>query len=102
MSENNYKYSLEIKLEAVKMYLDSGVGSHTVAKMVGISCNKRVLDWAKKYQQYGIDGLLERRGCKRKDEYNEVKSTQLNIEEENLKLKAEVAYLKKLLQIERK
>ena len=46
MQENNRKsmsYSFEIKLKAVKMYLEEGVGITRIAKELNLSSNKRVL-----------------------------------------------------------
>lgn len=101
MSRKQNNYSLELKLEAVKMYLDGGIGSHRIAKALGLSCNKRVLDWSKKYQEYGLNGLKERRGRANKSTNIIDLTEEDKLKEANLTLRAEVEYLKKLLQIER-
>ena len=68
MQKNNRKnmnYSFDIKLKAVKMYLVEGIGSPTIAKELGLNSNKRVLLWVKRYNEFGEDGLKERRGTTR-------------------------------------
>ena len=68
MQKNNRKnmnYSFDIKLKAVKMYLLEGIGSPTIEKELGFSSNKRVLLWVKIYNEFGKDGLKERRGTTR-------------------------------------
>ena len=65
MQRNNRKnmsYSFDIKLRAVKMYLEEGIGSTTIAKELKLSSNKRVLLWVKRYNEFGEYGLMERRG----------------------------------------
>lgn len=50
------KFSFEIKLKAVQMYL-SGIGSPTIAQRLGIKQHTSVLMWVARYQKYGIPGL---------------------------------------------
>lgn len=50
------KFSLEVKLKAVQMFL-SGIGSTTVACQLGIKKCDSVLMWVARYQKYGIQGL---------------------------------------------
>ena len=45
----NMSYSFDIKLKAVKMYLEEGIGSTTIAKELNLSSNKRVLLWVKRF-----------------------------------------------------
>lgn len=47
------------------MYLIEGIGSPTIAKELGLNSNKRVLLWVKRYNEFGEDGLKERRGTTR-------------------------------------
>lgn len=47
MSKKTKTYYLETKLKAVKMYLEDGIGSTTIAKELGLSGDKRVLLWVK-------------------------------------------------------
>ena len=104
MQKNNRKnmsYSFDIKLKAVKMYLDEGIGSTTIAKELNLSSSKRVLLWVKRYNELGEDGLRERRGTTRGLQKGRPRKRQLSLEEENQRLKVEVEFLKKLLILER-
>ena len=89
----NMSYSFDIKLKAVKMYLEEGIGSTTIAKELNLSSNKRVLLWVKR--------LRERRGTTRGLQKGRPRKRELSLEEENQRLKAEVEFLKKLLILER-
>ncbi|EJO5349589.1 transposase [Clostridium sporogenes] len=95
------KYSFEIKLKAVNMYLKDGIGSTTIAKKLELSSNKRVLLWVKRYEELGETGLEERRGKAKGIDKGRPRKQPLTLEQENEKLRAEVEYLKKLLLIER-
>lgn len=104
MQKNNRKnmnYSFDIKLKAVKMYLEDGIGSTTIAKELNLSSNKRVLLWVKRFNEFGEDGLKERRGSTKGLQKGRPRKRQLSLEEENQRLKAEVEFLKKLLILER-
>ena len=104
MQENNRKnmsYSFDIKLKAVKMYLEEGIGSPTIARELNLSSNKRVLLWVKRYNEFGEDGLRERRGTTRGLQKGRPRKRELSLEEENQRLKVEVEFLKKLLILER-
>lgn len=103
MQKNNRKninYSFEIKLKAVKMYLEEGIGSPTVAKELNLSSNKRVLLWVKRYNEFGEEGLRERRGITQRFQKDGSRKRKISLEEENQRLKAEVDFLKKLLILE--
>lgn len=43
MSRKNKTYALELKLQAVKMYIEDRIGSPTITKELGLTTNKRVL-----------------------------------------------------------
>ncbi|APU59231.1 transposase [Clostridium botulinum] len=97
MKSKQRNYSKEIKMKAVKMYLEDGMGSTRIAKELGLSSYKRVLLWAKNYQEFGEDWLEERRGKDSTVHKGRPNKKTKSIEEENLRLKAENEYLKKLL-----
>lgn len=101
MSKKSKKYSLEIKLKAVKMYLEDGIGSTTIAKELQLSDKNRVLLWVKKFKEFGEAGLEEQRGKYKGINKGRPRKQKLSLEQENEKLRAEVEYLKKLLQIGR-
>lgn len=50
------KFSLEIKLKAVQLYL-SGIGSSTIARRLSIKEKTSVQIWIARYQEYGVQGL---------------------------------------------
>ena len=83
------------------MYLEESIGSTTIAKELNLSSHKRVLLWVKRYNEFGEDGLRERRGITRGLQKGRPRKRQLSLEEENQRLKAEVEFLKKLLILER-
>ena len=45
MLRKNKTYPLELKLQAVKMYIEDRIGSPTITKELGLTTNKRVLLW---------------------------------------------------------
>ena len=100
-NRKNMSYSFDIKLKAVRMYLEEGIGSTTIAKELNLSSNKRVLLWVKRYNEFGEDGLRERRGITRGLQKGRPRKRQLSPEAENQTLKAEVEFSKKLLTLHR-
>lgn len=101
MSRKQKENSFEIKLKAVKLYLDKNIGSTTIAKELGLTDGRRVMLWVKRYKEFGEDGLKERRGASKGVLKGRPRNKELSLEEENLRLKAEIEYLKKLIQVER-
>ena len=77
------------------------IGSTTIAKELGLTDGRRVMLWIKRYKEFGEAGLKERRGAAKGLSKGRKRSKELTLEEENIRLKAEVEYLKKLLQVER-
>ena len=55
-------YTFRLKLKAVKMYIDRGMSSVAIAEELNLSSYKRVMLWVKRYNEFGEDGLRERRG----------------------------------------
>ena len=60
-------YPFELKLEAVKLYFETSINRHEIAKILEIGCDKTLLSWIRKYEEFGEDGLKERRGRPRKN-----------------------------------
>ncbi len=50
------KFSFEVKLKAIRMYL-AGIGSSTIARKLGIREAKSVQIWVARYRKYGVQGL---------------------------------------------
>ncbi|MGL4572257.1 MAG: helix-turn-helix domain-containing protein [Clostridium sp.] len=101
MSRKQKENSFEVKLEAVKLYLEKNIESTTIAKKLGLTDGRRVMLWVKRYKKFGEDGLKERREAAKGLSKGRKRSKELTLKEENIRLKAEVEYLKKLLQVER-
>ena len=55
------KYSYEEKLEAVQRVLDEGMGYATSAHILG-TATEHVRRWVLRYQQFGPEGLLKKKG----------------------------------------
>jgi len=58
-------YSFELRLKAVKLYLEEGYSSEMIAEELGIA-HGTVFAWAKRYREEGEDGLRSRYPGKRK------------------------------------
>ncbi|MDK0534959.1 transposase, partial [Clostridium perfringens] len=101
MSRKNRNYSIEIKLKAVKMYLEEGLSSLKIAKLLDLSSKNRVLLWSKCYEEFGMEGLKERRGSVKSPLRGRPKKNFNSIEKEMEKLKAENEYLKKVVRIQK-
>ena len=55
------KYSYEFKLKVINDMLDNHVGTDRAAKKYGIS-HENLRRWFKRYELYGIEGLLMKKG----------------------------------------
>ena len=55
------KYSYEQKLEAVLNVTEKHMSYRTVAKLIGAG-ETPVYRWVKRYEQFGVEGLLLRKG----------------------------------------
>ncbi|MGU8478533.1 helix-turn-helix domain-containing protein [Clostridium perfringens] len=81
----------------MKMYLEEGLSSSKIAKLLDLSSKNRVLLWIKRYEEFGIEGLKERRGSVKSPLCGRANKNFNSIEKME-KLKAENEYLKKLLE----
>jgi transposase-like protein len=92
-------YSFEFKLGVVRKVVDEGATAEQVADEHGLSSDKLVQTWVRTYRRLGEDGLKPKpKGRQPKDgdaQPNELTDLQ-RLEQENLRLRAENAYLKKL------
>jgi transposase-like protein len=92
-------YSFEFKLEVVRKVVDDGVTAEQVAGEHGLSSDKLVQTWVRTYRRLGEDGLKPKpkgRQPKNDDVPPEELTDLQRLEQENLRLRAENAYLKKL------
>lgn len=95
-------YSKEFKLLAVKMRIEENRTYRSIAKELHLANQSYVHKWVSKYEKFGEAGLEDKRGCNTKVTRDKSKPKTLSIEEENLKLRAENEYLKKLLMVGRR
>jgi len=96
-------YTSEFKLNVVKAYLDNGLSLRDCCLQFNIPTQSTVFSWVRKYEQLGIDGLSEQKGrpkTMKKDKPPAKKTKPLTrleeLEKDNLYLRAEIDYLKKL------
>jgi len=106
MGKKSKNYTLEFKIEAVEMYL-SGVhgGMNSVTKKLNLPSTSMLPLWIKKYQQFGKDGLIDKRGLTTQNDSptkGKSKSKHSSLEEEVLYLRAQNDLLKKLLESKRR
>ena len=93
MKKVRQTFSKEIKLKAIKLYTEEGMGYKSIAKELGIKCHKIVQRWVKHYQNEGVSGLDEKRE-KSSVRKKGPRKHPLTLEEENERLRAENEYLK--------
>ena len=101
-SNKNRTYSFEFKLYVVELYLTTEASYREVALSVGIYDSSTIVKWVNDYQKAGIDALRpKRKGMKhtvsrtKKNNANKDNQEYLKeLEEENLRLRIENAFLK--------
>ena len=95
------RYSKELKLKAVKLYLSSDISAENIAKTLGIKSDTQIHSWIKKYNQLG-EKAFEKKSSKIKKAPSLKEKKEINLKKENKNLKIENEYLKKLyiLQLE--
>ncbi|TLS36239.1 transposase [Pseudalkalibacillus caeni] len=96
---------LEERIEIVKYCLENDKDYNLTAHKYDVSY-QQAYQWVKKYLESGQEGLEDKRGRRKKEkeltaeERNQLEKKQL--ERENERLRAELAFLKKLEEIERR
>lgn len=100
MGEKRKTYTVEFKQNAVKMYLDKGLGYKTVAKKLGMM-HSMVRKWVKQYEIEGPTGLEEKRGKATGPRKGRPRTKNESSEEKIRRLEAENKFLKKLLEVRR-
>lgn len=93
-------FSREFKLNAIRMYLSGQYGGYSpVTKMLGIS-RTNLINWVASYKEKGEASLEDGRGKSGTGQFVLPPPIEgLPIEDENLRLKAENAYLRSLLEL---
>lgn len=96
-------YAKEFKLMVVKVYKDKGLSLRDCCLRFNIPTQSTLSSWVAKYEQLGIDGLREQKGrpsIMKKNKPISKKAAPLTrleeLEKENLYLRAENDFLKKL------
>lgn len=97
--------ALEERLEIVMYCIQNGENYHQASEQFNVSY-QQVYQWVKKFEKEGEDGLKDRRGrTKAELELTPDEKYQRDmkkLERENERLRAEVAFLKKLEELERR
>ena len=98
------KTTIDERVEIVKACIEQNHNYNLIAQTYKVSY-QQVREWTKKYEQFGLESLYDRRG-KRKPEVamSDVEKLQAQIklkEAENLRLRMENDLLKKLAELER-
>jgi len=98
-------YTLEERVQAVREHLENGKTFNEVAEAYSLSA-QLVRNWVRKYQEFGLEGLDDRRGQRTAAQTPRTKEEELRIrnaclERENYLLKMEIDLLKKVKELER-
>ena len=64
-------YSLELKLEAVRLFLEEGLTRKEISKLLGLRSPENVKDWVRRYRREGAAGFSKPAGRPRKDPESE-------------------------------
>ena len=102
-SRQQKTYSFQFKRNAVELYLSTEISYKDLALSLGINTSSILASWVQRYRAIGVDDLkMQRKGRRPKvpdkpstspEEQNERLK---QLEEENLRLRIEVAYLKEV------
>ncbi len=97
MPRKNNTYSKELKLKAVKMYINQYIGAKSVANELGVTNKTQVQKWVKLYQEKGESAFDEEtRGKAKGLRKGRPKAKFATLEEELQHLRMENEFLKKL------
>lgn len=95
--------TFEDRIEVVKHYLEISKDYSETAIKLQVSY-QQVYQWVQKYNKYGIDGLIDRRGKRKtEEELTEVEKLKLEnklLKAKNRRIELENAFLKKLNELE--
>jgi transposase len=90
-------YSFEFKLDVVRRVLDDGATVDQLAHEYELSSGKLVQSWVRAYRRHGENGLKPKPKGRPPDDGSAPELSDLErLQQENLRLRAENAYLKKL------
>lgn len=104
--EKKETYSFQFKLDAVQLYLSTEMSFQDLALQLHLKNSGTLSAWVQQYRAVGVEGLKPQRKGRRpkvpeknnKESNNDVRQDERlkQLEEENLKLRIQVAYLKEL------
>jgi len=57
---NTKRYSIDFRIKAVKLKLESGYSLKSASKEVGLTDTKQLRSWIKRYKAEGIEGLRDK------------------------------------------
>lgn len=104
-SRKNQVYSFEFKLHAVQLYLSTETSYQDLAFSLGLKSPSLLAQWVNRYRSFGIEALKPKRKERqlqlkvkktRKTDETEQEALIRQLEQENLNLRIENAYLKEL------
>ena len=100
MGMKKAKFSKQFKIEAIRIYLSGEHGGYTpVSKFLDIT-RTNLINWVARYAKLGEVGLEDGRGKNNTGQFFlPPKIENLPIIEENIRLKAENAYLRSILEL---
>lgn len=100
MDKKKNVYSIEFKINVIERYNSGDEGGvKALSKKLGFRSHNMLTQWLKKYNEFGIAGLEDKRGKTSSPMRGRPQKHYDSPEEEILKLKAENEYLKGLLEI---
>lgn len=105
------KYSTEFKLYVVRTYLQSPFGIRVVARSLSLPSKNYITQWIEQLMKEGlltndeIDASKRKTSCKYEhrltiEEIHKMSPSEKQLAEENLKLKAEVDFLRTLVSLD--
>ena len=103
MGSTHRRYDYETKLAAARDYVDNGLTRQEVLSRYGIANQTQLKRWARAYREGGPEALRPRpkgRPGRPDGEPSGTATREEELEAENRRLRAEVAYLKKLRALE--
>ena len=97
--------TLDERIEIVSYCIEHGKDYQVTIQEYGVSYNQ-IYSWVRKYEEKGVDGLIDNRGCKKlkseMDENDRLRAENRLLKAENRRLEVELAVRKKLKELERR
>ncbi len=94
------KYSPELKLQAVKLYLENGMSSSAIAKELNVAYSSRIRNWVAKYNKYGEKAFEYRRGQPSNSIKRRPQKGFKSLKEENEYLRAKLDFYEAIINLD--